>query len=186
MERARSITLGPFCERSINGNSCAKGVDGAPARGVEQLDGRWYCHGHIGAAKAVAAKRRDHGFGTCSVAVCSRPAVESDGLCSEHRAGARAAGATMVVVEDGSGKGEHAYAPKRTEIYLAVFPDLGLIKLGKATPWTVRSRVKDAADKLRIRQAERAVKIPTSCEPFALSIQLFGDERVLWGSERAR
>jgi hypothetical protein len=62
--------------------------------------------------------------------------VESGGKCNEHRAGQRAGSATIVIVDEGSGKGDHPYAPKRTEIYLAVFPEVGLLKVGKATPWT--------------------------------------------------
>jgi hypothetical protein len=69
-------TSKPLCERSIGGVNCTKGPGGSPAEAVEQFDGRWYCRGHIGAAKAVAAKRRDRGFGGCSVPGCSRPAGE--------------------------------------------------------------------------------------------------------------
>ncbi|MGI8595546.1 MAG: hypothetical protein ACR2ML_14510 [Solirubrobacteraceae bacterium] len=165
--------------------NCIKGPGGGPAKAVEQVDGRWYCLGHIGAAKAVAAKRRDRNFGRCSVPRCTRPAVERDGKCNEHRAGERAAGGTGIVVYDGSGKGDHPYAPKRTEIYLALFPELGLLKVGKATPWTVHNRVKDAADKLRIRQAYGGVERPITCEAIAWAVPLFGDENVLWAvSER--
>jgi len=97
-------TPGPLCQSSNNGLSCTKGPDGGAAEAVEQVDGRWYCQGHIGAAKAVAAKRRDRGFGSCSVPGCTRPAVERDGKCSEHRAGERAAGGTVVIVDEESGK----------------------------------------------------------------------------------
>jgi hypothetical protein len=44
------------------------------------------------AAEAVKTKRRDRGFGLCSVRTCSRPAAEPNGRCVEHRAGERAAG----------------------------------------------------------------------------------------------
>jgi hypothetical protein len=186
MNRAQPQTAaGPLCERRVNGMSCTEGPGGGAAEAVAQVDGRWYCHGHIGAAKAVATKRQDFGFGSCSVPDCARPAVESDGKCAEHRAGERAAGATVVIIDDGSGRGDHPYAPKRTEIYLALFPELGLLKVGKATPWTVRSRVKDAADKLRIRQADSGVERPISSKAIAWAIPLFGDENVLWAvSER--
>ncbi len=186
MNRAQpQTTAGPLCERSINGVNCTKGPGGGPAEAVEQVDGYWYCQGHIGAAKAVAAKRRDRGFGSCSVPGCTRSAVESNGKCNEHRAGERAAGGAVVIVDDGSGKGDHPYAPKRTEIYLALFPELGLLKVGKATPWTVRNRVKDAADKVRIRQADSGLERPITCEAIAWAIPLFGDENVLWAvSER--
>lgn len=174
-----------LCERSIKGVNCAKGPGGGPAAAVEQVDGRWYCQEHIGAAKAMATKRGDRGFGTCSVAGCSRLAAERDGKCTEHRAGERAAGVSVVIVDDGSGKGEHPYAPKRAEIYLALFPEHGLLKVGKATPWTVRSRVRDAAGKLRIRQVDSGLERPITCNAIAWAIPLFGDENVLWAvSER--
>jgi hypothetical protein len=151
MSRAQpQITAAPFCERSINGVSCTKGPGGGPAEAVEQVDGCWYCQGHIGAAKAMAAKRRDRGFGNCSVHGCTRPAVEKDGKCNEHRAGERAAGETVVILDDGSGKGDHPYAPKQAEIYLAFVPEFGLLKVGKATPWTVRDRIKAATEKVGI------------------------------------
>ena len=68
---------------------------------------------------------------------------------------------------------------------MALFPELGLLKVGKATPWTVRSRVKDAADKLRIRQADSGAGRPITYEAIAWAIPLFGDENVLWAvSER--
>jgi hypothetical protein len=92
---------------------CTQGLRGEPAQAVEQVDGRWYCRGHLGAAKAIATKRRDRGFGLCSVQDCTRPAVERDGKCIEHRAGERASGETVVIIEDGSGKGDHPYAPKQ-------------------------------------------------------------------------
>src|SRR4051794_25804774 len=98
------------CERNVKGASCTNGPKGGPAAAVDQVDGRWYCEAHIGAAKAVAAKRRDRGFGTCSIARCARPAVEKNGKCTEHLAGERAAQAGVVIAEDGSGKGEHPYA----------------------------------------------------------------------------
>lgn len=186
MNRAQPQTPAePLCERSISGVSCTKGPGGGAAVGVERVDGRWYCRGHVGAAKAVAAKRRDRGFGSCSVHGCIRPAVESDGKCSEHRAGERAATGTVVIVDGNSGKGDHPYAAKLAEIYLALFPDLGILKVGKATPWTVGSRVKDAAQKLRIRQADSGIEHPISCEAVAWTIRLFGEENVLWAvSER--
>jgi hypothetical protein len=152
---------------------------------VEQVEGRWYCAAHKAAAKAVARKRRDRGLGQCSIDACSRPAASADGKCSEHLAGERAAGAPVVIVDDGSGKGDHPYAPKRTEIYLAVFPDAGVLKVGKATPWTVRSRIRDAADKLRIRQRANGATVPAAREPLAWAIPLFGDKNVPWAvSER--
>ena len=52
-------TAGPLCERSVNGVDCTEGPGGRAAEGVAQVDGRWYCQRHIGAAKAVAAKRED-------------------------------------------------------------------------------------------------------------------------------
>jgi hypothetical protein len=175
----------PRCERNVNGDTCTKGPEGAPARGVERVEGRWYCTAHVAAAKAMASKRRDRGLGTCSVSGCERPAVEKDGKCIEHRAGERAAGATVVVVEEGSGKGDHPYAPKRAEIYLAIFPVLGLLKVGKATPWTVRERVKAATRKLRIHEPETGVEHAVTSEPSAWAVPLFGDQNVLWGvSER--
>ena len=174
----------PLCEREANGARCTKGFGGGPAPGVDQVTGRWYCAAHLPGAKAVAEKRRDRGFGACSVQGCSRPAVEEDGKCSEHRAGERAANATMVVVAK-SGKGDHPYAPKRTEIYLSAFFEFGLIKVGKATPWTVRSRVREAAKKLRIRQTDTGSESPIACEPRAWAVTLFGDENTLWAvSER--
>jgi hypothetical protein len=186
MNRAQPhTTAGPLCERSIRGVTCTKGSGSGPAQAVEHFEGRWYCGGHIGAAKAVAAKRRDRGFGNCSIPGCSRPSVESDGKCNEHRAGERAAAGPVIAVAEGSGKGDHPYAPKRAEIYLALFPELGVLKVGKATPWTVRSRVNDAADKSRIRQADSGVERPIRSEAVAWAIPLFGDENVLWAvSER--
>lgn len=175
----------PLCERNVRGAPCASGQGGRPADAVGQVDGRWYCSKHIGAAKAVAAKRRDRGFGPCSVAGCGRPAIERDGKCDEHRAGERAAAASLFVVDETSGRGDHPYAPKRTEIYLALFREIGLLKVGKATPWTVRSRIKDATDKVRIRQKDSDAERPIPSEPDAWSIPLFGDENVLWAvSER--
>ena len=175
----------PLCERDVKGARCTRGPDGGPAPGIDQVNGRWYCKAHLAAAKAVASKRRDRGFGTCSVPGCNRPATQKDGKCGEHRAGERAANATVVIVQDGSGKGDHPYAPKRAEIYLAVFHELGLLKVGKATPWTVRSRVTDAAEKLRIRQTETGTERPIACVPVAWAMTLFGDENTLWAvSER--
>lgn len=178
-------TAEPRCERSTNGVSCTEGAGGGAADAVEQVDGRWYCRGHLGAAKAVATKRRDRGFGSCSDPGCIRPAVESDGRCSEHRAGARAAADTVVIVDGTSGRGDHPYAPKLAEIYLALFPELGVLKVGKATPWTVGDRVRDAAGKLRIRQADSGRDLlPISCEARAWAVSL-GDENMLWAvSER--
>jgi hypothetical protein len=174
-----------LCERDKDGASCTEGPAGRAAEAVGQVDGRWYCQRHITAAKAVATKRSDRGFGHCSVAGCTRPAAEAGGKCSEHRAGERAAGATVLVVNEGSGRGEHPYAPKSAEVYLAIFPELGVLKVGKATPWTVRNRVRDAADKLRIRRADGATERPIPCEPTAWAIPLFGGENVLWSvSER--
>ena len=170
----------PLCERSVNGVTCAKSHDGGPAQAVDQVNGRWYCKTHIGAAKAVVSKRRDRGFGTCSVPGCSRPAVAREGKCNEHRAAERASDATVVIVDDGSGRGDHPYAPKRSEIYLAVFTELGILKVGKATPWTVRERVNDAADKSRIRQTDNGTEQPITSEPVAWAIPLFGDKPVLW------
>jgi len=191
MSRAQtSTTAGPLCERKISGVSCTKGPRGGPAEAVERVDGYWYCQGHVGGAKAVVTKRRDRGFGGCSVRDCTRPAVEPDGKCDEHRAGGRAkderaAGGSVVIVAEGSGKGDHPYAAKRTELYLALFPELGLLKVGKATPWTVRNRVKHAAAKLRIRQADSGLERPITCEAIAWAIPLFGDNNVLWAvSER--
>jgi len=179
------VIAAPPCERNVKGVNCSKGLGGGPAEAVEQVDGRWYCRGHVGAAKAVLSKRRDRGFGNCNFPGCTRPAVEREGKCSEHRAGERAASGTPIIVDDSSGKGDHAYAPKLAEIYLALFPDFGLLKVGKATPWTVGSRVRDAADKLRIRQADGGVERPITCEAVAWAIRLFGDENVLWAvSER--
>ena len=176
---------GQLCERNVGGATCTKGREGGPAEAVAQVDGRWYCKAHLGAARAVASKRRDRGYGTCSVARCKRPAAEPGGKCEEHRAGERAAAGTPVFVEDGSGKGDHPYAPKRTEIYLVVFAELGLLKVGKATPWTVRSRVKAAADKLRIRLDDGRTEQPLIGEPTAWSVALFGKENALWAvSER--
>ncbi len=178
----------PLCERNVKGVTCAKSPDGGPAQAVDQVNGRWYCKMHIGAAKAVGSKRRDRGFGTCSLPGCSRPAVEREGKCNEHRAGERASDATVVIVDDGSGRGDHPYAPKRSEIYLAVFPELDelrILKVGKATPWTVRDRVNDAADKLRIRRRDNGTEQPITSEPVAWTIPLFGDRTVLWAvSER--
>jgi hypothetical protein len=49
----------------------------------------------------------------------------------------------------------------------------------------VRARVRDAAAKLRIRQADTGVERLIDCAAFAWSIELFGDENVLWAvSER--
>lgn len=131
----------------------------------------------------MASKRRDRGFGACSVAGCSRPAAEQDGKCEEHRAAERAAGAPTVVIDDGSGRGGHPYEAKLAVVYLAVFPDLGVLKVGKATPWTVRSRV--AADKLRIRQADDSLERPIIRDRKAWFVPLFDEEAVLWSvSER--
>ena len=66
-----------------------------------------------------------------------------------------------------------------------LFPELGLLKVGKATTWTLHNRVKDAADKLRIRQVDSGVEHPMGSEAIAWAIALFGDENVLWAvSER--
>jgi len=168
----------PLCERNVKGVPCAKSPDGGPAQAVDQVNGRWYCKTHIGAAKAVVSKRRDRGFGTCSVPSCSRPAIAREGKCNEHRAGERASDATVVIVDDGSGRGDHPYAPKRSEIYLAVFTELGILKVGKATPWTVRKRVNDAAD--RSRRTGNGTEQPITSEPVAWAIPLFGDKTMLW------
>ncbi len=154
-----SVTPGPTqrsaqqpCEREVAGIPCTSDADGAPAEGAGLVDGRWYCEAHLPAARALASKRRDRGFGSCSTSGCDRPAVEQDGKCIEHRAGELAAGSS-VVVQDGTGKGDHPYAAKQAEIYLVAFPELGLLKVGRATPWTVRNRVRDAAEKIRVRHA---------------------------------
>lgn len=164
----------------MNGAFCTEGPGGGPAQAVGQVDGRWFCQRHIGAAKAVASKRSDRGFGSCGVPGCLRPAVEREGKCVEHRAGERAAGETVVVVEDGSGGGRHPYDPKPAEIYLAVFFELKRLKVGKATPRTVGSRVKDAANKLRIRQLDNGVERPVICQPTAWTVALFGGKPVSW------
>lgn len=175
----------PHCERSVAGERCTAGPGGAPAQAVAQVDGRWYCSRHVAAAKAVASKRRDRGFGICKVEGCSRPAVELDGKCGEHRAAERAAGAPVVVVDDSSGRGGHPYAPKRAVVYLAVFGELGVLKIGKAAPWTVGSRITDATDKLRTRQADGSLERPLALHRKAWFIALFGEENVLWSvSER--
>ena len=63
------------------------------------------------------------------------------------------------LVQDGTGKGDHPYAAKQAEIYLVAFPELGLLKVGRATPWTVRNRVRDAAEKIRVRHAATAKRL---------------------------
>ena len=184
-ERRPATLISKLCERLVDGAPCAKGDGGARAPAVEQVEGVWYCARHQAAAKARAAKRRDKGFGPCEVVGWGRPAAEDGGRCVEHRAGLRAAGGESVAVDDTSGKGEHPYAPKLAEIYLALFPDTGRIKVGKATPWTVRGRVRDAAEKLRARQAEAGADGAVAAEPVAWSIALFGERPVLWAvSER--
>lgn len=65
------------------------------------------------------------------------------------------------------------------KIYLAVFFELERLKVGKATPGTVGLRVRDAANKLRLRQAD-GVERPTTCEPTAWTVALFGGKPVLW------
>ncbi len=177
--------LGHLCERSVNGEACAAGPGGAPAQAVAQVEGRWYCQRHLAAFRAVASKRRDRGFGSCSIAGCSRPAAERDGKCEEHRAGERAAGAPIVVVDAASGRGGHPYAPKRAVVYLAVFRELARLKVGKATPWTVSLRVANAAEKLWTRREDGSLGRPTTLERDAWFVPLFGDENVLWSvSER--
>jgi len=110
--------------------------------------------------------------------------VEQAGKCEEHRAAERAAGAPVVVIDD-SGRGGHPYAPKRAVVYLAVFVEFGFIKVGKATPWTVGSRVAAAADKLWIPQADDTSERPIIRNREAWFVQLFGEENVLWSvSER--
>ncbi len=176
---------GPLCERRVAGVACAKGPEGRPDQAVGQVGGSWYCRAHIGAAKAVAMKRKDRGFRTCSVPDCSRPAAERDGKCAEHRAGERAVGGSVAVVEYGSGRGDHPYAPKRAEIYLALFPELGLLKIGKAAPWTVSNRVRDAAQKAQVRRVDSDIHRSAAHEVVAWSISIFGEENVLWAvSER--
>ena len=113
---------------------CTKGPDGLAAPGLERFEGLWYCKAHLPAAKAVVSKRRDRGFGSCSISGCDRPAAETGGKCTEHRAGERAAGAPVVIISDGSGRGDPAYAPKPAVIYIAVFPDSGVLKGGEGSP----------------------------------------------------
>lgn len=180
LEPAGSDSSYVLCSRNRNGEPCSKGRDGGPDRGVELVGDRWFCRGHAPAAKAVASKRRDHGYGQCSVSGCDRPAAAPGGKCQEHRAGERAAGAPILVIEDGSGRGDHPYAPKRAEIYVAVFPGHGVLKVGKATPWTVRNRVSAAAGKLRIREAASGQQSSVAVGPTAWAIPLFGDSNVLW------
>lgn len=185
MSRAQpQTTAGRLCERSTTGVGCNNGPEGGPAEAVEQVDGLWYCQRHVGAAKAVATKRQDRGCGICNVPGCARPAVEHDGKCTEHRAGERATRDKVVILDD-AGRGGHPYAPKSAVLYLALFPEAGVLKVGKAAPWTVRSRVRDAADKVRIRYPDSGVERPLTSEPHAWSIALFGGDNVLWAlSER--
>jgi len=166
-----------LCQRKLG---CSKGTGGGPAVAVGSVEGRWYCAGHLPAARAVATKRKDKGFGACSIPGCSRAAAEAGGKCVEHRAGERAAGAPVQVIEGKSGKGAHPYAPKPADVYLVVFPDAGLLKVGKATPWTVRSRVKAAADKLLVRETDSGIERPISGERLAWAVGLFDEEPVLW------
>lgn len=63
---------------------------------------------------------------------------------------------------------------------MAVFFELGILKVGKATPWTVGLRVRDAAGKLRLRQTDNGVERPITCEPTAWAVALFGGKPVLW------
>jgi hypothetical protein len=165
-----------LCERS----GCTKGAGGAPGAAIGSVDGRWYCAKHLPAAKAVATKRKDKGFGACSVPGCSRPAAEKGGKCVEHRAGERAAGAPRQLIEGKPGKGAHPYAPKPADVYLVVFPDVGLLKVGKATPWTVHSRVKAAAAKLFVRETDSGIERPVAGERHAWAVGLFDEEPVLW------
>lgn len=147
---------------------------------MERVDGLWYCMAHLPAAKAVVSKRRDRGFGTCSVPGCDRPAAETGGKCTEHRAGERAAGAPVVIINDGSGRGDHPYAPKPAVIYIAVFPDSGVLKVGKALPWTVRNRVRDATEKTRIRQVDTGAEFSVTAAPVAWEVPLFDGRPLLW------
>lgn len=165
------------CERT---GGCSRGADGGPDVAVDSVVGRWYCAGHLPAARAVATKRKDQGFGACSVPGCSHPAAEAGGKCIEHRAGERAAGSPVQLVEGTPGKGEHPYAPKPADVYLVVFPDAGLLKVGKATPWTVRGRVQAAAAKLLVRETDSGAEHPVAGARLAWAIGLFSEEPVLW------
>ncbi len=161
---------------------CTKGPDGGPAPAVERVGGQWYCQGHIGGAKAALAKRRDEGFGTCSIPGCTRPAAGLGEKCKEHRAGERAARATALVTDEvtdeATGKGGHPYAPKQTEIYLVVFSDPAALEVGKAMPWTVGDRVRDAVTKAEARLADSGNEGPISFEAWA--VRPFGDHKVGW------
>ncbi|MGZ6572965.1 MAG: hypothetical protein ACXVHX_18145 [Solirubrobacteraceae bacterium] len=62
-----------------------------------------------------------------------------------------------------------------------LFSELGLLKVGKATPWTVGSRVRDAGDKLRIRLlADSGAEVPITSDSEAWAIALFGGKNALW------
>jgi len=70
-------------------------------------------------------------------------------------------------------------------VYLAVFVKFGIIKVGKATPWTVGSRVAAASDKLPIPRADDMSERPIIRNPEAWRVRLFGEKNVPWSvSER--
>jgi hypothetical protein len=146
---------------------------------VAQWEGHWYCARHLAARRAVASKRRDRGFGACTISGCSRPAVKDGGKCVEHEAAQRAAGHLFATSRDSSGRGGHPYAPKQTELYLIAFAAVNLLKVGKATPWTLGARVNDAKHELQQRQIRQGLE-PTTEEPRVWALALFGEQLVAW------
>lgn len=125
--------------------SCSDGHGGGPAVGTELVAGVWYCRQHAPAAKAVIAKRRDHGFGRCARSGCARPAASAGGECIECRAGVRAASGECA---DTTGRGGHPYDPKPAALYLVVGSN-SLVKPGKAVRWSVGTRIGKAAARIR-------------------------------------
>ena len=135
----------PCARMTKSEEMCHAGPRGGPAEGVEMVDGLWYCKRHRAAAKAVSTRRRDQGYGICSAPGCKRFAAEPGGRCIECRAGIRAVSSSPTdAVITTNGRGDHPYAEKSATLYLVIFPQSGLIKLGKSTTWGARGRITEA------------------------------------------
>ena len=52
--------------------------------------------------------------------------------------------------------------------------------MGKALPWTVRSRVRVATEKTRIRQVDTGAEVSVTAAPVAWEVPLFDGRPTLW------
>ena len=176
-----SSKLGPCARRTRKGETCQAGPDGGPAEGVGTVGELPYCKDHLGAAKAVSKKRRDLGHGICSAPGCERPAAEPGGRCVECRAGIRAFSSSPSDATTTTGRGGDPFAKKSAAVYLVVFSPTGLIKLGKAVPWGVGTRVNEARKRHDENPAIRKRLEGRNSTRNAYNLILADGDPLLWG-----